>query len=479
MYIGTDPIPRESLMRTNLRSDRSVLDQLAPGPAPGGGGLELTDGSRVAVIGGGPAGSFFSYFLLRMAEVQGIEVEVDVHEPRRFEHCGPGGCNHCGGIVSESLVQLLAAEGINLPPSIVQRGIDSYVMHMDVGTVRIETPLHEKRIAAVFRGNGPRGSRHAEIDTFDGFLLEKARGQGARVVRKLVSGIEWNDGRPVLRHPDGPGSSYDLVAVATGINSNLVGGLRTRRDRFRSPESVPTYICEFRLDADVVSRCLGTSMHVFLLDIPRLEFAALIPKGDVITLVLLGREIDDDLVRSFLEAPEVRACFPDGVSPPRAACTCSPRINVRPGNPAFGDRFVAIGDTGTTRLYKDGIGAAFHTAKTAAATAVLDGISERAFRRGYGRVCRELDRDNSIGRFMFTFNHQIQRRRFSRRAILRMVTQEQARDESARPMSRVLWDMFTGSAPYREVFRNTLRPSFMTGLARNLAWSMSGEAKRR
>ena len=30
--------------------------------------LRLTDGSRVAVIGGGPAGSFFSYFLLAMAD---------------------------------------------------------------------------------------------------------------------------------------------------------------------------------------------------------------------------------------------------------------------------------------------------------------------------------------------------------------------------------------------------------------------------
>ena len=38
-------------------------------------------------------------------------------------------------------------------------------------------------------------------------------------------------------------------------------------------------------------------MHVFLLDIPRLEIAALIPKGDYVTLAMLGEEIDDDLVR--------------------------------------------------------------------------------------------------------------------------------------------------------------------------------------
>ena len=120
--------------------------------------LALTDGSRIGVIGGGPAGTLFTHFLLRLAESIDLSVEVDIYEPRSFAYQGPAGCNHCGGIVSESLVQLLATEGINLPPSIVRRGIESYVLHMDVGTVRIETPLHEKRIAAVFRGNGPRES---------------------------------------------------------------------------------------------------------------------------------------------------------------------------------------------------------------------------------------------------------------------------------------------------------------------------------
>jgi hypothetical protein len=39
-------------------------------------------------------------------------------------------------------------------------------------------------------------------------------------------------------------------------------------------------------------------------------------------------------------------------------------------------------------------------------------------------------------------------------------------------MSEVLWDLFTGSAPYREVFRNTLRPAFLAGVGRNLAASV-------
>lgn len=86
----------------------------SPGGAPGD--PRLVDGSRVAVIGAGPAGSFFSCFLLSMAERAGLTLDVDLYEPRDFRRPGPQGCNMCGGIVSESLVQNLAMEGISLPP---------------------------------------------------------------------------------------------------------------------------------------------------------------------------------------------------------------------------------------------------------------------------------------------------------------------------------------------------------------------------
>ena len=124
---------------------------------------KLRPGSRVAVIGGGPAGSLFAQFLLKTTAHLDIDIDVDIYEPRDFNFCGPAGCNHCGGVVSESLIQLLGTEGVVLPEQVIQRGIDSYVMHMDVGSVQIETPLREKRIAAVYRGNGPRQSEPASV----------------------------------------------------------------------------------------------------------------------------------------------------------------------------------------------------------------------------------------------------------------------------------------------------------------------------
>ena len=452
---------------------KTALDHPKTGhgrPLPAGDGaapLELTDGSRVGVVGGGPAGSFFSFFLLAMADSIGLEVAVDVYEPRFFTHRGPAGCNHCGGIISESLVQMLAAEGINLPPTVVQQGIDSYVLHTDQGDVRIQAPLDEKRIAAVYRGNGPRESEPIEVAGFDRHLLHLASSSGARVVRKLARSISWEGGLPRVTSVDGTSEDYDLLAMATGVNSQALNLFRDAAPGFAAPETQRTFICEFRLGATAIRQWFGTSMHVFLLDVPRLGFAAIIPKGDFVTLCLLGDGLDDQLVESTLGSPEVKRCFPGSVVPP-IACHCYPRINVEAAVRPFADRLVWIGDCGVARLYKDGIGSAYRTAKAAAKAAVFHGVSANDFKRHFWPACRSLAVDNAIAKLVFGVTHLIQRSRVLRRGVVRMTAREQARQGGARPMSSVLWDTFTGSAPYRDILRRTMNPSFPLALAWNV-----------
>jgi hypothetical protein len=45
-------------------------------------GVVLEDGSRVGVIGGGPAGSLFTYSLLTFAEPADLRVDIETEEPR-------------------------------------------------------------------------------------------------------------------------------------------------------------------------------------------------------------------------------------------------------------------------------------------------------------------------------------------------------------------------------------------------------------
>ncbi|HYB73403.1 MAG TPA: cyclic nucleotide-binding domain-containing protein [Candidatus Sulfotelmatobacter sp.] len=437
--------------------------------------MALEPGSQVGVIGGGPAGSFFSFFLLELAQRVGKEITLDIYEPRDFSLPGPAGCNMCGGIVSESLVQALAAEGINLPPTVVERGLDAYVLHMDVGRVRIETPLHEKRIGAVHRGAGPRGLRETTWRSFDKYLLELARGKGAHVVPERVDGASWVDGRPQPRTRNTPPKAYDLLAVAVGVNTTALKLFEGLGTGYRPPRTARTHISEFCLGRTAVARSLGSAMHIFLLNLPRLEFAALIPKGDYVTLCLLGREIDGPLVESFLEAPEVKRCLPSDGRTAEDRCHCSPLINIAGAVQPFADRMVFIGDCGVTRLYKDGIGAAYRTAKAAAVTAIFEGISAHDFRRHYWPACRALGADNRLGRAVFAITRQAQRRRWARRGLLRTVTREQQNPAGPRPLSLVLWDVFTGSAPYREVLLRALHPAFLC----RFLWDIACDLARR
>lgn len=460
---------RPVMIRTLDQTSLGFLNLKTKKPlSTGSPDLKLEDGSRVAVIGGGPAGSLFSYFLLDMAERVGMELNVDIYEPRDFSLPAPQGCNHCAGVISESLVQNLAAEGINLPVTVVQRAVDSYVMHTDVGSIRIETPIHEKRIAALFRSAGPRGIKNSEWEGLDAHLLAMAENKGAKVIKARVTDVERGGEHLVVNTRNTSPQIYDLLSVATGVNSQAIKMFENDGFNYSHPKTTRTAIREYYIGADNIQKYLGSSLHVFLIDIPKLDFAMLVPKGDYVTVCLLGSDIDENLLQTVLNSPLVRTCFPDDWKGDQPACKCFPRTNIQGMIRPYTDRMVFIGDSGVTRLYKDGIGAAYRAAKAAAATAIFEGISREDFDKYYWPTCKAMRIDNQFGRVIFNVTHVIQRIRFLRTAVLRMAAREQAKGISPR-MSSVLWDTFTGSAPYKEIFLRTLHPAFLS----RMMWALT------
>lgn len=428
-----------TISRSPPRQDRAVLET----------------GSRIAVIGGGPAGSLCAYFLLRAARARGLDLRVDIYEPRDFTLPGPLGCNMCGGVVSEFLVDALAAEGITIPQSVVQRPITSYIFATDEGSVRIKMPTGDRRIAALHRGAGPRGLIGVQWTGLDGYLLDRAVGLGARRIARRVDGLDRMAGLPVVR-AGGDAAAYNLVVGAAGVNTAigpLLGRVGLRASR---PRVTRAHITELPIESEELSTRIGDAMYIFLLRIPRLEFAAIIPKHDVLTVCLLGRNIDTELIRAFFESAPVRRCFQFAASIPDGICHCAPFINIGAVRRPFADRIVLVGDCGVTRLYKDGVGAAYRTAKAAAAAALDWGVSEADFRAHYWPAYRSIARDNQFGRLLFFGVRQFRDRRPLLRGLVSVVAKEQAGTESRRRMSRVLWDMFTGSAEYRDIFLRAL-----------------------
>jgi hypothetical protein len=177
---------------------------------------------------------------------------------------------------------------------------------------------------------------------------------------------------------------------------------------------------------------------------------------------MLGENIDKELVSDVINSPQVKNCFPPNFQLDAGACQCWPSINTHAKNLPFNHRVVFIGDSGYTRLYKDGIGAAYITAKAAANTAILQGISEVDFKKHYWPVCKRIEIDNRFGKLIFLISKMFQYVRLTRKAILRTIAAEQKKKSGKKIMSTVLWDMFSGSSPYRDIFLNTLHPLFIT-----------------
>jgi len=66
-----------------------------------------------------------------------------------------------------------------------------------------------------------------------------------------------------------------------------------------------------------------------------------------------------------------------------------------------------------------------------------------------------------VGKAIFRITGLIQRMPHARRGLLRMTAAEQKSRAGTKRMSGVLWDTFTGSAPYRDVFRRFIHPLFL------------------
>jgi flavin-dependent dehydrogenase len=208
---------------------------------------------------------------------------------------------------------------------------------------------------------------------------------------------------------------------------------------------------------------------VFLLDLPQITFGALIPKENYVTLVLLGEDIDKDVVQSFISSEQVKSCFPADFPVERAMpCQCYPFVNVKQGNHAYADRVVLVGDSASSKLYKNGIGAAFTTGRAAASTAIFEGIGEKHFEKYYAPICRDLDKDNQVGKFIFLVTKLIQKSPILKRGVLDRVGREQVNSKSPQLLSSALWDTFTGSAGYRNILKRFINPKLILGLL----WSM-------
>jgi flavin-dependent dehydrogenase len=269
---------------------------------------------------------------------------------------------------------------------------------------------------------------------------------------------------------------------AFGVNSNLVTVFEDLGFGYRAPRTARARQAEILLDPQFIQEKLRNRVLIFAMGQPGLRFAAVTPKRQHATVTLIGDNPDRTMLEQVLRSPDLKAHFPKGWEMPGRYCSCAPKMPVSAAYSPVSDRLLMIGDTNVSRYLKNGIESAFYTAMWAA-HAICAGMSSQVspvpsvpaswppfgretFRRRYVSVChRTYLRDNRFGRFLFRLHDFISRSSVTARAHL-LVAQQEQRGGGVKPLSEILWGLFTGSVPYRAILWKALSPRLQLRLLR-------------
>jgi flavin-dependent dehydrogenase len=453
--------------------------------------IPLPDCATVVVVGGGPTGSFFAIRLLRRARECGRSARVIILE-KKTEICfyKPApfysweGCNYCAGGLSPRLTDILHQNHIEVPEEVVQSRPTEIVVHADWKNIELRVPP-EREMLSVFRGSRPR-QRDEPYASFDTFLLNLATDEGAEVITAEVNGVHYSaEGRPVIVYrtlveagTDLPDQTItaDFAVFAGGVNRTpgmnvasdpVFEALRGIIPGLRPPRVRKAVIAEMQADEGELLPLDG-EVHFMQYgsgDL-RIAMASLVPKHDWITVVLMGKSIDRakpaeylQLVERFIELPNVRRLFPVQVKL-TAHCCCHPNMTIGAAKNPFGSRIALAGDLAVSRLYKDGLYAAYTTASALADCILDEGIDRASLARCYAPVVKRLHADNRYGRVVFWLGHWI----FAHPALSRVFYQAVLieRHKTARHRRRLaplIWRTASGDDSYRHILGAMLHPA--------------------
>jgi len=314
-----------------------------------GDGLKIIDGSRIAIVGGGPGGCSCAIKLLLEAKKKGINIKVYIFECKDYKKR----FNQCVGVLSPPIVDIFEKViGIDFPSDIVKREIKGYELITSKGSRLSFSETY-----------GTYATRRVLLDRF---MLEMAKKYGAEIINSRVTGIEFHNGDEVRIYSEGGFLKSDVAVCASGLDEGFAECLEKASERlfsYRRPgRSLDTIITKIHVNTDFIENNLTGKIFAFLLnDISRIEFGAITPKGDHIIINIAGRNITSMDMDSFLKHPAVKKII--GNIESQQLDYYKGRYPIKPAKGIIGDRFVTVGDaTGWIRPYKGkGINVALET----------------------------------------------------------------------------------------------------------------------
>ena len=435
--------------------------------------IQLSNNSKIAIIGGGPAGSFFANDAIREAKRLGIDIQITIFNSKDFSQRGPIGCNMSASVIAGTLHAKLTRDGIILPESIIRQEIKGYYFQTEEYGIELYKPdqTSKSSIMAVYRGNGPLYSTHTESHSFDDFLLQNVIKQGVNVIPESVLDINFPSSldSPVTLTYGKSGQHHsmeaDLVVGAFGINSNMANKVEDLGFGYIPPKTIRTCQMEIPLDPAFIKDSFKDNIQVFALGIEPFRFASMVPKGNYVTVSLVGsRDLTSNDLIDFLNHRTVRKKLPHDWEMPEKFCMCLPKIVLSHSKNPFTDRLVLVGDASISRIFKNGLESAYITSQLAVRAAFEYGISSDDFARHYYKPARKLlAMDNKLGAVILAISDFVTSQNWLVKARLSYVEDKRG-SWIANHLNTLLWNMVTGDAPYHKILVQALNPLFQIKL---------------
>ncbi len=421
-------------------------------------------GLRIAIIGGGPAGSFTCHFLNKLAKAAGREIKLDIYDYKCFSCRGKSNCNMCAGIISATLTAKLEKEHITIPKSVIKSEITGYQLHSKYNTVYFQKE-GSKKIYSVFRGQGPP-QVGGKANSFDQFLLDDVcQEPNVTLIAQQVQAIDFSHpDHAIVLTAEGIHLPYDFIIGAFGVNTTIKDILNTG---YAPPQTMKFFQLETNYPEDFISRTYKDRVQMFPVFRHNIWFITLTPKWNFVTVTAVGPNVQlDDVRNELLSNENIRLYLPGEHLNIR--CSCAPQLPVGFARKPYSHRFIAVGDACVSRFMKNGIQSAFQTAYFAADTIIHFGITEKILKKYYFQRCQqEYSWENRYGKLLYLLDRLLYLFPLYAEAHIIMAKKEQLNGQSSR-FSDILWDMFTGDSSYKHILKHSLHPKLILGIGKEM-----------
>ena len=396
----------------------------------------IKEGDTICIVGGGPGGAGCAIALLKESRALNKPVNVVVFEHKKFsEHRH---YNQCIGVLSPPLENIIKDElDLVIPDELILNEIDGYCLHSDRLSLNLEG-VEKGRSLSVKRSR------------FDAFMLEEAEKAGAEVMHNRVTGIEVHP-EEVMVYSEGDNYKGAVVVGAFGLDD---GSCRIFEQGtiYRQPDFLNTVITRLFPGPEFIEG-MESTIHAFLLSHPGLEFGAVTPKADHISINIAGRNVSSKVMLQFLRSEPVQRFLPPHQRREKPLNYFKGKFPIAPARNLFGDRYVTIGDAaGLIRPFKGkGINSAINTGIFAARSIMRHGVSLADFKDNFYADCRDLTEDLPYGRVVRVLTNLATDFKFMGQMI--------AIAASDKSFMKAMFNSVSGHHSYKRIICETASPS--------------------